>query len=229
MSKTIALVTGANKGIGKEIARGLARLGHTVLVGARDEVRGKEAVAELAADGDVRLLPLEVTDAESIAAAAESIKTEFGRLDVLVNNAGVLGSDDDIRATFEVNVFGLIDVTNALLPLLGQSPAGRIVNLSSFMGSLESMSMRIEGVPLLVGYTTSKAAVNAATVQFATLLADTPIKVNAVCPGYCDTDMNGHSGPRTPAQGAAIAIKMATVDSDGPSGTFVNDEGTIAW
>src|ERR1044072_1231076 len=130
MSKTIALVTGANKGIGKEIARGLARLGHTVLVGARDEVRGKEAVAELAADGDVRLLPLEGTKAECIARAAETSKTGFGRLDVLVNNAGVLGSDDDMRATFEVNVFGLVDVTNALLPLLRQSPAGRIVNLS---------------------------------------------------------------------------------------------------
>lgn len=228
MSKTIALVTGANKGIGKEIARGLARLGHTVLVGARDTTRGKEAVAEL--DGDVRLQQLDVTDAESIAAAAQSIETEFGRLDVLVNNAGILSmTHDDLRPIYETNVFGVVDVTNALLPLLRRSSAGRIVNVSSFMGSLTMMSKRLDGVPVSLAYPTSKAALNAITVQWATMLADTPIKVNAVCPGYCDTDLNGHSGPRTPAQGAAIAIKMATVDSDGPNGTFVDDNGVIAW
>ena len=230
MNETVALVTGANKGIGKEIARGLARLGLTVLVGARDETRGKEAVAELSAEGDVRLQQLDVTDAESIAAAAQSIENEFGRLDVLVNNAGILSmTDDDLRPIYETNVFGVVDVTNALLALLRRSSAGRIVNVSSFMGSLTSMSKRIEGVPVSLAYPTSKAALNAITVQWATMLADTPIKVNAICPGYCDTDLNGHSGPRTPAQGAAIAIKMATVDSDGPSGTFVDDEGVIAW
>ena len=230
MSETIALVTGANKGIGKEIARGLARLGHTVLVGARDTTRGKEAVAELEPDGDVRLQQLDVTDAESIAAAAQSIENEFGRLDVLVNNAGILSmTHDDLRPIYETNVFGVVDVTNALLPLLRRSSAGRIVNVSSFMGSLTMMSKRLEGVPVSLAYPTSKAALNALTIQWATLLADTPIKVNAVCPGYCDTDLNGHSGPRTPAQGAAIAIKMATVDSDGPSGTFVDDDGVIAW
>ncbi|TDQ01169.1 SDR family oxidoreductase [Labedaea rhizosphaerae] len=230
MSKTIALVTGANKGIGKEIARGLARLGHTVLVGARDTTRGKEAVAELEGDGDVRLQQLDVTDAESIAAAAQSIENEFGRLDVLVNNAGILSmTHDDLRPIYETNVFGVVDVTNALLPLLRRSSAGRIVNVSSFMGSLTMMSKRLDGVPVSLAYPTSKAALNAITVQWATMLADTPIKVNAVCPGYCDTDLNDHSGPRTPAQGAAIAIKMATVDSDGPSGTFVDDNGEIPW
>jgi NAD(P)-dependent dehydrogenase (short-subunit alcohol dehydrogenase family) len=228
MSETVALVTGANKGIGKEIARGLARLGLTVLVGARNEARGKEAVAELATDGDVRLRQLDVTDSESIASAAQDIETEFGRLDVLVNNAGILVGDD-LRATYETNVFGVVDVTTALLALLRRSPAGRVVNVSSSVGSLAIMSKRIEGMPVSLAYPTSKTALNAITVQLATLLADTPIKVNAVCPGYCGTALNGHSGWRTPAQGAAIAIKMATVDSDGPSGTFVDDDGVVAW
>jgi NAD(P)-dependent dehydrogenase (short-subunit alcohol dehydrogenase family) len=230
MSETIALVTGANKGIGKEIARGLARLGHTVLLGARDETRGKEALAELTIEGDVRLRQLDVTDADSIATAAQAIEAEFGKLDILVNNAATLSiTDDDLRAIYATNVFGVVDVTNAMLPLLRRSAAGRIVNLSSSVGSLAFMSKRIEGMPVSLAYPTSKTALNGITVQLATLLADTPIKVNAVCPGYCGTDLNGNSGPRTPAMGAAIAIKMATVDSDGPSGTFVNDDGVVAW
>jgi Dehydrogenases with different specificities (related to short-chain alcohol dehydrogenases) len=237
----IALVTGGNKGIGYEIARQLGTTGATVLLGARDAGRGEAAAAALRAEGlTVRPVRLDVTDEATIEAAATWIEREYGRLDVLVNNAGTVqewGMDPTklpiplLRSTYETNVFGVVAVTNAMLPLLRRAPAARIVNMSSSLGSLARSSdpnSDQHGVPLLA-YNSSKAAVNRITVQYAAALRDTPIKVNAACPGFCATDMNGHRGHRTPAQGAAIAVRLATLPPDGPTGGFFEDDGPVPW
>jgi NAD(P)-dependent dehydrogenase (short-subunit alcohol dehydrogenase family) len=225
---TTALVTGANKGIGLEIVKQLLAKGVDVHLGARDVERGEKA----AADTGARFVQLDVTDPESVRRAAASLD----QLDVLVNNAGVVGGRpqapgdadlDRIREAFETNVFGVITVTEAMLPLLRQSAHGRIVNVSSSVGSLTRMLS--DETPIALGYPPSKSAVNAVTVQYAKALAGTAIKINAVCPGYCDTDLNNHSGYRTPAQGAAIAVAMATLDDDGPTGGFYDDEGVVPW
>jgi NAD(P)-dependent dehydrogenase (short-subunit alcohol dehydrogenase family) len=237
MTTTIALVTGANKGIGYEVARQLGAAGATVLVGARDPERGKAAAAALQA----RWVRLDVTDPATVEAAAQWIEREYGRLDVLVNNAGILLDPLDgkpyalplqkLRDTYEVNVFGVAAVTNAMLPLLLRSAAGRIVNVSSEMGSLARSGT--PGTPQaqmqLLAYNTSKTALNGLTMQYANALRDTPIKVNAGCPGYCATDMNGHAGPRTVGQGAAIAVRLATLPGDGPTGGFFEEDGPIPW
>ena len=219
---TTALVTGANKGIGFEIVKQLIAEGMDVHLGARDVERGEKA----AADAGARFVQLDVTDPESVRRAAASLDG----LDVLVNNAGITGGSwgpENIREVFETNVFGVIAVTDALLPLLRQSAHGRIVNVSSSVGSLAAM---IDSpAPPSFSYTPSKTALNAVTVLYARTLADTPIKVNAVCPGYCATDLNNHGGHRTPAQGARIAVKMATLGDDGPTGGFYDDEGVVAW
>jgi NAD(P)-dependent dehydrogenase (short-subunit alcohol dehydrogenase family) len=227
---TTALVTGANKGIGLEIVKQLVDKGVTVHLGARDVERGEKA----AADTGARFVQLDVTDPESVRRAAASLD----RLDVLVNNAGVVGGGraqepgsanlDDIRQAFETNVFGVITVTEAMLPLLRASEHGRIVNMSSLTGSLTSM-FAADDYPTVVGYSPSKTALNAVTVMYAKALKDTPIKVNVVCPGYCATDLNHHSGVRTPAQGARIAVEMATLGDDGPTGGFYDDNGVVAW
>ena len=198
----VALVTGANKGIGHAIASALAARGFTVLVGARDAARGEAAAQRIA--GDARACPLDVTRADSIAAAVSRIQRELGRLDVLVNNAGIatFGTAsttrlDDVRAVFETNVFGVIAVTQAMLPLLRAAPAGRIVNVSTRLGSLTAITdpaFPMRGIGG-VAYGPSKSALNAVTVAFAQELADTNIKVNAACPGHTATDLNGHSGP----------------------------------
>ncbi|WP_030167197.1 SDR family oxidoreductase [Spirillospora albida] len=233
MSTRIALITGANKGIGFETARRLGGLGWTVLVGARSAELGEKAVAALAGeDADARFVHLDVTDADGIGAAAERIEREHGRLDVLVNNAGIAPADaavapsetplDAMRRTYETNVFGVVAVTNAMLPLLRRSPAGRIVNLSSELGSLGIVtdpSSPFFPVNLLA-YNSSKTALNAVTVAYAKELADTPIKVNAANPGYCATDMNMHTGFRTAVQGAEEVVRLATLDEAGPSGAF---------
>ncbi|MGW4499100.1 SDR family oxidoreductase [Micromonospora sp. NPDC004336] len=226
MSAQVALVTGANKGIGYEIARGLAAAGLRVLIGARSATRGREAAGKLAAEGyDVSTVPLDVTDPESVAAAARTVERGYGRLDVLVNNAGVLldfgvapsaAPLDAVRSTFETNVLGVVAVTNAMLPLLRRAPAGRIVNLSSGLGSLTvgtDPASPYSRMPM-VAYNASKSAVNAVTVCYANELRDTPIKVNAADPGYCATDMNGGSGDRTPEQGASAAVRLATLPAD---------------
>ncbi|AUX19720.1 short-chain dehydrogenase [Sorangium cellulosum] len=238
-SKLIALVTGANKGIGLAIARELARRGALVLVGARDPGRGEAAAAQIREEGgDARALALDVTRADSIAAAAARIRAELGRLDVLVNNAGIarVGAPSatalaDVRAVFETNVFGVIAVTQAMLPLLREAPAGRIVNVSSRLGSLTAI-----GDPAFpnrgvggVAYGPSKSALNAVTVAFAQELAGTPIKVNAACPGYTATDLTNHKGPRSVAEGAREPVRLALLGPDGPTGTFSDDDGPIPW
>ena len=233
---TIALVTGANKGIGFAIASELAARGLTVLVGARDASRGEAAVKRLA--GDAHAIALDVTRADSIAAAAARIAREFGRLDVLVNNAGIAAFGkpsaarlDDVRAVFETNVFGVIAVTQAMLSLLRAAPAGRIVNVSTRLGSLTAITdpaFPMRGIGG-VAYGPSKSALNAVTVAFAQELADTNIKVNAACPGHTATDLNGHSGPRTVTEAAREPVRLALLGSDGPTGTFSNDAGAIPW
>jgi NAD(P)-dependent dehydrogenase (short-subunit alcohol dehydrogenase family) len=235
----VALVTGANKGIGLEIAGKLGTHGFTVLLGARSPERGNRAAAALRAKGLTAIaLPLDVTDEASIDRAAQWIDGEFGRLDVLVNNAGVaydLDSDgealplDLVRATFETNVFGLIAVTRAVLPLLKRSAAPRVVNLSSRRGSITEAVRRASPQPEPMAYFASKAAVNAVTVAFAKQLATYGGKVNAVAPGRCATDMTGNEGPRSAADGARIAVAMAMLGDDGPTGAFLSDEGAVAW
>jgi len=236
----IALVSGANKGIGYEIARGLGAKKITVLVGARDEERGQAAVAKLKAEGvDARFAKLDVTDRETIQRAAERIEKEFGHLDILVNNAGIgeFGAKPSttdlakIREVYETNLFGPIAMTQTMLPLLRKSKHGRIVNVSSGLGSLTLASQPDSPTAQMsiLGYNTSKTALNSMTVQFANELKDTPIKVNAICPGYCATDINGNSGPRTAAQGAVAAIQYATIGDDGPTGGYFNDEGRMPW
>ena len=236
----VALVTGANKGIGYEIAAGLGALGWTVGVGARNEERREAAVDKLRAAGaDVFGVPLDVADDASVTAAARLIEERTGRLDALVNNAGITGGVpqqpttvdvDRVRAAVETNVIGVIRVTNALLPLLRRSPAPRIVNVSSSVGSLTRQTTPgAETGPISVAYAPSKTFLNAVTVQYAKELADTHILINAVCPGYTATDLNGFQGVRTPQQGAAAAIRLATVAGHEPTGRFFDDEGEVPW
>ena len=232
----VALVTGANKGIGHAIASALAAHGLTVLVGARDAARGEAAAQRIA--GDARACWLDVTRAESIASAVSRIERELGRLDVLVNNAGIAtyGAPstarlEDVRSVFETNVLGVIAVTQAMLPLLRAAPAGRIVNVSTRLGSLTAITDA--GSPMRgiggVAYGPSKSALNAVTVAFAQELADTNIKVNAACPGHTATDLNGHTGTRTVVEAAKHPVRLALLGNDGPTGTFSNDAGTIPW
>ncbi len=235
-----ALVTGANKGIGLEIARGLGRLGHRVWLGSRDLDRGAAAVAELRREGlEAHALQIDVTDDASVAAAASTLAKEADRLDALVNNAGVSAgwgppSQDtiaSIRAIYEVNVFGAIRATHAFLPLLKVSRSPHIVMISSSLGSLawaSDFKAPMAEVNLL-GYNSSKSALNAVTVAFAKELGPLGFKVNAGCPGYTATDLNQHQGHRTTEQGAAIGVHLATLPGDGPNGGFFDDNGVVAW
>jgi NAD(P)-dependent dehydrogenase (short-subunit alcohol dehydrogenase family) len=236
-----ALVTGANKGIGRETARRLAQLGMTVLVGARDGGRGESAVASLReVSPDVHLVLLDVSDPASAARAAADVEARFGRLDVLVNNAAIaIGGDRPsaqrdaaMRELFATNVFGLIAVTQAFLPLLERAPAARIVNVSSSLGSLRLAADPDTGVSqqgALFGYSASKTAVNAFTVRLANELRSTKIKVNSACPGYVATDLNQHRGVRTVQEGAEIIVRLATLPDDGPTAAFFNDAGAVPW
>jgi NAD(P)-dependent dehydrogenase (short-subunit alcohol dehydrogenase family) len=228
---TIALITGANKGIGLATARAFGARGWTVLAAARDETLGRQGEKSLAADGaDARFVRLDVTDPDSVASAAAWVDAEFGRLDVLVNNAGIARGDGSgapsettlatLRTVFETNVFGVVTVINAMLPLLRRSAAARIVNVSSEVGSITSMTDPSSPLyPMAsVAYPSSKAALNMVTAMYAKELRGTPIKVNAANPGYCATDLNGHRGFRTPEQGAEATVHLATLPDDGPSG-----------
>jgi NAD(P)-dependent dehydrogenase (short-subunit alcohol dehydrogenase family) len=239
----VALVTGANKGIGREVARQLGELGMTVLATARDPERGGRTVEELRAGGaDVRFLQLDVTDQAGAQAAARRVAEEFGRLDVLVNNAGVaadFGSRpsevdaETLRRTHEVNVVGVVAVTHAMLPLLRRAPAARIVNVTSELGSLTlnadpAQSYGSDG-SMLLAYNSSKAALNAVTVLYANELRGSGILVNAVSPGYCATDLNGFRGFLSPAEGARALVRAATLADDGPTGTFFGADGPFPW
>ena len=226
---TIALVTGANKGIGLETARQFGARGITVLAGARDEARGREAERVLRADGaDATFVRLDVSSDASVRAAAAWIEREYGRLDILLNNAGIARGNppsqtdlDLMREVYEVNVFGVIRVTNAMLPLLRRAPAARIVNVSSEVGSITSMTdpaSPLAQMPAGLAYPSSKAALNMITAMYAKELQDTPIKVNAANPGYTKTDLNRNSGLRSATEGAEASVYLATLPAGGPSG-----------
>jgi NAD(P)-dependent dehydrogenase (short-subunit alcohol dehydrogenase family) len=229
MTTTIALITGANKGIGLETARQFGACGFTVLAGARDEERGLAAERELRADGvDARFVSLDVTADASVREAADWIEREYGRLDILVNNAGIARGNpasetnlDTMREVYEANVFGVIRVTNAMLPLLRRALAARIVNVSSEVGSISSMTdpaSPLAQMPASLAYPSSKAALNMITALYAKDLRDTPIKVNAANPGYTKTDLNRNSGFRSVTEGAEASVYLATLPADGPSG-----------
>lgn len=235
-----SLVTGANKGIGYEIAVGLGALGWNVGAGARDEQRREAAVEKLRAAGaDAFGVPLDVTDDASAAAAAALIEDRTGRVDVLVNNAAITGGMPQmpsavdpatVRAAVETNVIGVIRVTNAMLPLLRRSASPRIVNMSSSVGSLTLQTAPgTEMGPISAAYVASKTFLNAVTVQYVKELRDTGILINAACPGFTATGLNGFSGVRTREQGAAIAIRLATLPDDGPTGGFFDDAGVVLW
>ena len=250
MTTTIALVTGANKGIGLETARQFGARGFTVLAGARDEERGLAAMRELRADGlDARFVSLDVTLDASVREAADLIEREYGRLDILVNNAGIARGNpasqtdlDAMHEVYEVNVFGAIRVTNAMLPLLRRAPAARIVNVSSEVGSISSMTdpaSPLAQMPASLAYPSSKAALNMITALYAKELRDTPIKVNAANPGYTKTDLNRNSGLRSGTEGAEASVQLATLPADGASGILwghlwtadgpADAYGTLPW
>jgi NAD(P)-dependent dehydrogenase (short-subunit alcohol dehydrogenase family) len=239
----VALVTGANKGLGKETARQLGRRGMAVLAGSRDPARGDLAARELAAEGiSVTAVALDVTDPASARAVADRIKTEHGRLDVLVNNAGTVFdvpaldvTAEGMRPVFEVNVFGVVTMIGAMLPLLRASSAPRIVNVSSTTASLTLSSGGTDfggDADRRLAYSSSKTALNMLTVQYANAFAADPesahIRINSATPGYTATDLNAHRGTRTVAEGARIIVDLA-VQSDGPTGGFFNDQGPVPW
>lgn len=247
MTKNIAVITGANKGIGIEIARGLGRKGLTVLVGARSEERGEAAAAELRTEGlDARFLHLDVTDEALVAAAAKRVEDEFGKLDALVNNAGIALADGDwntseltvatARKVFETNVLGVISVTNAFLPLIRRAEAGRIVNVSSEIGSLAFMTGDYPFSGMQAGaYGASKSALNMLTVSWSKELEPTGIKINAMTPGYTRTDLNDNQGTRRPEDAAVAAVDLALIGPEGPSGGFFQEgldylaDTTVPW
>lgn len=239
-TRKTALITGANKGIGREIARQLGKKGYAIWLGCRDAKRGAEAAEQLRAEGvDVQVLALDVTDDASVKAAALTYGKTRDTLDVLVNNAGVatggytapsLASLDDMRRVYEVNVFGPVRVTQAFVPFLRKAGQGRIVMMSSSLGSIaEQLDMTTGPYAVnLLGYNSSKSALNMITVSFAKELAAHGIKVNAANPGYVATDLNDHQGYRTVEQGAAVAVELATLGPMGPTAGFFNDGAEAA-
>ena len=247
--KPVALVTGANKGIGLQIAKDLAAHGFTVLVGSRNPERGERAAKGVGADACA--LQLDVTDQASVTAAAARVQTEWGRLDVLVNNAAIshtggpgtpleeiqrssrasAASPAEVRSVFETNVFGVLAVTQALLPLLLEAPAGRIVNVSSGAGSLTRSADPANPHREAFGvvYAASKTALNAITLSFAIELEATNVKVNAADPGFTRTDLNNNQGTGTVEAGAREAVRLALLGPDGPTGTFSSSSGPTPW
>lgn len=239
MSKTISLITGANKGIGLETAKQLAALGHHVILAARDLAKASAAAQSLG--GDVEALQLDVTDEQSIAQAVAAVGFKHGRLDVLINNAGVLIDAADKkpseqtlatwRQTFDTNVFGLVAVTQAFLPLLKKSAGARIVNLSSILGSNTLHQTPDSGIYefKVPAYNVSKSAVNAWTVHLAHELRGTPHKVNAAHPGHVQTDMGGAAAPMSIPDGAKTSVWLATLPVDGPNGGYFHQGETLPW
>jgi len=231
----IALVTGANKGLGLEIAKQLAERGYTVLLGARGDKA--QAPAKELADNGMNVVPvrLDVTSLQDITNAAAMIADKFGKLDALVNNAGIMNEKDGestaetLRATYETNVIGAFELTRHMLPLLKKSAAGRIVNQSSILGSLENVSSGGAAGWLNPGYCSSKAALNMLTVVLAQQLKDTNIKVNAAHPGWVKTDMGGQNARLDVGEGAKTAVELATLGADGPSGSFQHLGKTLPW
>jgi NAD(P)-dependent dehydrogenase (short-subunit alcohol dehydrogenase family) len=230
---TITLITGANKGLGREAARQLILHGHDVWIAARDAERGTQAAEELAAT----FVQIDVTNDDSVAGAAARLMAERGKLDILINNAGIVGSrkppdevsGEDMQLVFDTNVFGIVRMVHAFLPLLQRSVNPVIVNVSSGMGSLafttdpSRLESTIPGVP----YPASKSAVNMLTSQYAKAFPQ--MRINAVDPGYTATDLNGHSGTQTVEEGAEVIVSMATLDGAGPTGTFTGRDGPVPW
>ena len=242
-TKKTALITGANKGIGLETARQLGQKGITVLIGARDSKKGEHAAEKLRQEGlDAHPIQLDVSDSKSIQAAARQVERDYGRLDILVNNAGIMIDDHDKkvsgqsietwRETFATNFFGLIEVTSAFLPLLRKSDAGRIVNLSSILGSISFHAT--PGSPVYdskrtPAYNVSKSAVNAYTVQLACELKDTRVKVNAAHPGWVKTEMGGEGATLELEEGAKTSVALATLGPDGPNGAYLHLGQALPW
>ena len=246
MTTTIALVTGANRGLGFATARQLAERGMRVLVGSRDESRGRAAAAQLRADGfDVEALTLDVDDDQSVEAAADHVGAMYGHLDVLVNNAGILPEAtapgaaapvdlDLFRRTFETNLFGAVRVLQQFTALVEKAPAGRIVNVSTTMGSLsEQQNPQSPYYGLVVpAYQASKAALNSVTIALAKSLSP-QVKVTSVCPGWVQTDLGGPdnraAAPLTAADAARVVVAAACLPADEPSGQFIDAAGTVPW
>ena len=243
-TKKVALITGANKGIGLETARQLGVKGYLVLLGARDAAKGEAAAAELKAEGiDARAMKLDVVDAADIEAAAKRIEREFGLLDVLVNNAGVMLEEmltgnrtsatevKVVRETFETNLFAVVALTQAMLPLLRKSEAGRVVNLSSILGSLTLHAT--PGSPIYdaktFAYDASKAALNSYTIHLAHELKETKIKVNSAHPGWVKTEMGGDGATMELVDGAKTSVELATLGEDGPTGGYFHMGKTLPW
>jgi len=230
---TITFITGANKGLGYETARRLTELGHTVILGARDPERGAVAAGRLG----VRFVQVDVTDDASVARAAADVEAREGRVDVLINNAGIIGrrvaaadlAGDDARLVFDTNVLSIVRVTHAFLPLLGKSDAPAVINVSSGVGSftLTHDPDRVESTISAPLYPASKAAVTMMTMQYAKALPD--IRFNAVDPGYTATDLNGHSGPQTVTEGTDAIVALATEPATAGTGRFVDRFGTVPW
>jgi len=241
--KKIALVTGATRGIGLETVRQLAQQDAHVILAGRDYAKADAAAQALRKQNlDVEAIALDVTDGRSIAAAAAQIEKKHGRLDILVNNAGIMIDDttkspsqqplENWRRTFDTNVFGLIAVTQAFLPLLRKSAAGRIVNVSSLLGSITQHadpSSLIYDYKAPVSYNVSKSTVNAWTVQLAHELRNTSIKVNSIHPGHVKTDMGGETAPLEIAEGAKTSVELALIGANGPNGSFSHLGQTLPW
>jgi NAD(P)-dependent dehydrogenase (short-subunit alcohol dehydrogenase family) len=240
--KRIALVTGGNKGIGREISRNLCSAGCAVLLGARNEERGRQAVRQLEQGGlgDLHFIEIDVTQQDTITAAAQQIESRYGRLDILVNNAGINLLGDGlpgvadlgaVQRVFDTNFFGALRVAQAMLPLLRRSVAGRIVNVSSGLGSLTLNSDTLwSGYNTkLMGYSASKAALNMLTVHLAYELRGTKIKVNSAHPGFTKTDLNDNRGTQPVEVGAMAATRLALLDDDGPTGQSFSKDGPDPW
>ena len=249
-NKPVALVTGANQGIGLQIAKDLVAHGFTVLIGSRNLERGEAAAKEVGPDA--LAIQLDVTDQASITAAAKRIRNELGRLDVLINNAAISNTNklpgqsveeyvkltrpsnvslDEMRAVWETNVFGVLAVTQAMLPLLREAPAARIVNVSSGVGSLAQNADPAFQWRSIFGPVSpaSKTALNAITLAMAIELESTGIKVNAACPGFTKTNLNNYAGTQTVEEGAREPVRLALLGPDGPTGTYSNAAGPIPW
>lgn len=230
---TTTLVTGANKGLGYETARRLIAVGHMVYLGARDRERGEAAAQRLGA----RFVQLDVTDDASVTAAAAWIEQQKTGLDVVINNAGIVGdriSPDDttaehVRHVYETNVFGIVRVTHAMLPLLRASKAPVIVNVTSGLGSFAAVTdpTRLESKYVFLAYGSSKSAVTMLTLQYAKAFPE--LRINAVDPGYTATDLNQNRGTQTVEQGTDAIVRLATVGKDGPTGTLQDGAGVAAW
>ncbi len=241
-SKLIALVTGANKGLGFETSRQLAQNGIKVLMGARKEAKGRAAAEKLQSEGlDVGFILLDITKSEHIKHVKKYIEKHFGRLDILVNNAGMVHKEEPLvsnsvetispkalRQTFDVNFFGTVELTQALLPLIKKSAAGRIVNVSSILGSLAYQSEESEEFKPFA-YDASKTALNQFTIHLSAALRNTPIKVNSAHPGWVKTDMGGSDAPMDVTEGAKTAVKLAPLGPKGPTGKFFHFDEEMPW